>query len=802
MVSIRDRVKDFYMTIPELELGSLFHVCTNEKCDYNGYYEGLVNAPVLINHHKVESISQAEKDLVSLLGFTLKEFSHVRYQEGGGTSTCRHCHVQYNGRELSASELWLPDIKQRAIDLGFVVKTSFDPKCCSGWGIFGETKASSYDNFKAFCEAANLTGYGAGRRECAGGHIWYFEGLEVTSMVAIVQPPPVCTEGTHQVIEMCPDGATEKRWRDCVNNEWVDGAGECPHECENGATKCEGNDLYLCVGNVWKIKEKYSSECGYNATWKLIGKDNVAKTTPHGAIGDYELKRITIPTQYKSGRVKIKAWFTSPYPDSVIYEVKLSDGWTMVWDPTSLIIEEIFEVSNLEWVSCGRQSSGNIELTSTIFEVYYDTGPGAGNGEPTDTTIFFQVKDISNNPLPLAKIKLNGSIYNTLDSGMTDGIQVPKNKQYNVEVSRPNTRETTVAVKAFKGDMQLQIGSTFGMPVPGPYETSKTVRIGSLRRSLEYLDISGNTLMLRHPLEYETVSVGSLVVFERDIYYAVTLGRINTQEGGVFTYVLPEEVMIESITQPETVAPGETVNVVLKVKDITRWFGKRLKVEARTTRSPIETVIPSQKWESVAGEIKTFRGSFVMPDHDLSVKYSTSYFGAGSCYFVGDERIVTTKSSSVCSEGETACDAYDLYKCVNGAWVLQEENSLQCGYEPPGGCTEGETKCEGFNLYECVNGNWALQQTNSLQCGYEPPPECTTGETKCEGYDLYECVNGAWVLTKKNYPQCGYEEGESSWEALVTMVAEMTGVDRSTAEKIIIGGGVAIGILGLAAVAR
>ena len=34
------------------------------------------------------------------------------------------------------------------------------------------------------------------------------------------------------------------------------------------------------------------------------------------------------------------------------------------------------------------------------------------------------------------------------------------------------------------------------------------------------------------------------------------------------------------------------------------------------------------------------------------------------------------------------------------------------------------------------------------------------------------------------------------------MVAEMTGVDRSTAEKIIIGGGVAIGNLGLAAVAR
>lgn len=178
MVSIRDRVKDFYMTIPELELGWLFHVCTNEKCDYNGYYEGLVNAPVLINHHKVESISQAEKDLVSLLGFTLKEFSHVRYQEGGGTSTCRHCHVQYNGRELSASELWLPDIKQRAIDLGFVVKTSFDPKCCSGWGINTDVLESITDD--GISETTNttfgetLTNWNKLKIEVYSGHVKFY----------------------------------------------------------------------------------------------------------------------------------------------------------------------------------------------------------------------------------------------------------------------------------------------------------------------------------------------------------------------------------------------------------------------------------------------------------------------------------------------------------------------------------------------------------------------------------------------------------------------------------------------------
>lgn len=43
----------------------------------------------------------------------------------------------------------------------------------------------------------------------------------------------------------------------------------------------------------------------------------------------------------------------------------------------------------------------------------------------------------------------------------------------------------------------------------------------------------------------------------------------------------------------------------------------------------------------------------------------------------------------VCTEGDTNCDGYDLYKCDGGAWILWERNSTECGYIPNGDEEEG-----------------------------------------------------------------------------------------------------------------
>ena len=79
------------------------------------------------------------------------------------------------------------------------------------------------------------------------------------------QSCPICTEGAHEVLEYCPDGVTEKRWRDCVNNEWVEDSQDCPvppictegaHEvleyCPDGVTEKRWRD---CSNNTWTYGE-------------------------------------------------------------------------------------------------------------------------------------------------------------------------------------------------------------------------------------------------------------------------------------------------------------------------------------------------------------------------------------------------------------------------------------------------------------------------------------------------------------------------------------------------------------------
>jgi len=41
-------------------------------------------------------------------------------------------------------------------------------------------------------------------------------------------------------------------------------------------------------------------------------------------------------------------------------------------------------------------------------------------------------------------------------------------------------------------------------------------------------------------------------------------------------------------------------------------------------------------------------------------------------------------------------------------------------------CEEGTTTCIGYDLYRCINGRWVLIKTNAPECGYEAPPTIPT----------------------------------------------------------------------------
>lgn len=83
-------------------------------------------------------------------------------------------------------------------------------------------------------------------RDCVDG-AWVYDSL-------------VCCEGVHEVLEYCPDGVTPKRWRDCVGNEWVGDSQTCPPECSpEGAHQileyCPGTEIPRrwrdCVDGNW-----------------------------------------------------------------------------------------------------------------------------------------------------------------------------------------------------------------------------------------------------------------------------------------------------------------------------------------------------------------------------------------------------------------------------------------------------------------------------------------------------------------------------------------------------------------------
>ena len=110
-------------------------------------------------------------------------------------------------------------------------------------------------------------------------------------------------------------------------------------------------------------------------------------------------------------------------------------------------------------------------------------------------------------------------------------------------------------------------------------------------------------------------------------------------------------------------------------------------------------------------------------------------------------------------EGDTKCVGYNLYKCINGEWVLQQTNSSICGYAPPE-CIENNTKCVGNDLYKCVNSKWGLYQANSSTCNLCKNVICAD---VCVGYDLYtqKCQpsTGACVvdtIKQNNSSVCGY----------------------------------------------
>jgi hypothetical protein len=77
-------------------------------------------------------------------------------------------------------------------------------------------------------------------------------------------------------------------------------------------------------------------------------------------------------------------------------------------------------------------------------------------------------------------------------------------------------------------------------------------------------------------------------------------------------------------------------------------------------------------------------------------------------------------------------------RCNGTQWVVVEENSPQCGYQPPPGydnCSSptglhGTYRCSGTTRMQCNDGDWIAIEYNSQHCSVNDPsdPEPTSDD--------------------------------------------------------------------------
>ena len=110
-------------------------------------------------------LTQPQRTFITDLGFTLFDNADGR------------CHILYEGRELTRDELWLTDMKHKAMDLGLDVRDYSQPEH-DNWGFFGGPTVD--DMWKEVDKFYRATGIGGGMRgfEVAGGWIGLWRTID------------------------------------------------------------------------------------------------------------------------------------------------------------------------------------------------------------------------------------------------------------------------------------------------------------------------------------------------------------------------------------------------------------------------------------------------------------------------------------------------------------------------------------------------------------------------------------------------------------------------------------------------
>lgn len=207
MATVKENVKAFYKKAKE-ENWYQFYIYPNELKLYENVYgyiyyqsredcplgsiESFTNGTILEYYSLCSEMPEVQRSFITGLGFSLKDscFWFTRDPETGWMGH-GYCHIQYNGRELTADELWLTDIKQRAIDLGYDIRDcSSDPKCSIGWGVWGATWDEAYNALDGFCTETGVTMSSASLiQNFQGGYLYVIDSFYAYGLYNITEMP-------------------------------------------------------------------------------------------------------------------------------------------------------------------------------------------------------------------------------------------------------------------------------------------------------------------------------------------------------------------------------------------------------------------------------------------------------------------------------------------------------------------------------------------------------------------------------------------------------------------------------------
>ena len=138
------------------------------------------------------------------------------------------------------------------------------------------------------------------------------------------------------------------------------------------------------------------------------------------------------------------------------------------------------------------------------------------------------------------------------------------------------------------------------------------------------------------------------------------------------------------------------------------------------------------------------------------IRYGIAVLGIGAISYAAYKMLSggDDPPAPACTNGQFGCIGFDKYECINGKWVLVEENSPYCNFV----CKEGSTGCVVHDKYICHDNRWILYEKDSPDCGFVE--ECAVGSTKCEGNNKFICEadwwtgKTSWVLLQANSPDC------------------------------------------------